>query len=156
MIEGLAKMSSDWATGNHLQLPESPPAAGSAKASMLKRGAARRYDVVACATRASLGMKRETFHRLLDHSIPFNRFIVTQINERLGLFISLLESERLADVDARRPRHRRPVPPRAGTSARISISQEEIPAACRRFAPASIAPCKLWRSPDFSWPSTAA
>ena len=74
-------------------------------------------------------MKRETFHWLLDHSIPFNRFVINQINERLGLFIGLLESERLADIDARVARaiaalfH--PVL-QPGIESRIAISQGEI------------------------------
>jgi hypothetical protein len=99
----------------------------------------RRYDVIALRDTRVACMKRETFHWLLDHSIAFNRFVINQINERLGLFIGLLESERLADVDARVARaiaalfH--PVL-QPGIESRISISQEEIGLPRRRFAAA--------------------
>jgi CRP-like cAMP-binding protein len=46
-------------------------------------------------------MRRDTFQWLLDHSISFNRFLLLQLNERLGQFIGLLESQRLLDIDAR-------------------------------------------------------
>ena len=67
----------------------------------LMKNEPRRYDVMALRESRVAFMNRSTFLWLLDHSIPFNRFIINQINERLGLFIGLLESERLADVDAR-------------------------------------------------------
>jgi CRP-like cAMP-binding protein len=89
----------------------------------------RRYDVIALRDTRVACMRHETFHWLLDHSIAFNRFIINQINERLGLFIGLLESERLLDIDARVARavaalfH--PVL-QPGLELCISISQEEI------------------------------
>ena len=47
------------------------------------------------------GLSVETFHWLLDRSIPFNHFIVQQLNERLGQFIAAREIDRLGDPDAR-------------------------------------------------------
>jgi len=47
------------------------------------------------------GLGVETFHWLLERSIPFNRFIVQQLNERLGQFIAAREIDRLNDPDAR-------------------------------------------------------
>jgi len=61
----------------------------------------RRYDAVALRDSRIAYMRRETFQWLLDHSIGFNRFLLLQLNERLGQFIGLLESERLLTVDAR-------------------------------------------------------
>jgi CRP-like cAMP-binding protein len=117
VIEGLVKMSSDWATGKTASFT-----------SMLK-DEARRYDVAALRDTRVACMRRETFLWLLDHSIPFNRFIINQINERLGLFIGLLESERLLDVDARVARTMaalfHPVL-QPGIESRIAISQEEV------------------------------
>ena len=43
----------------------------------------------------------DTFHWLLDRSIPFNRFIIQQLNERLGQFIAAREIDRMGDPDAR-------------------------------------------------------
>ncbi len=38
---------------------------------------------------------------ITDHSIGFNRFVMNQLNERLGQFIAALEIDRLNDPDAR-------------------------------------------------------
>jgi CRP-like cAMP-binding protein len=128
IIDGLAKMSSDWASGKTASYTGIAAGGWFGEGSMLKTEP-RRYDVVALRDSRVACMKRETFHWLLDHSIPFNRFVINQINERLGLFIGLLESERLADIDARVARaiaalfH--PVL-QPGIESRIAISQGEI------------------------------
>ncbi|HJV59287.1 MAG TPA: helix-turn-helix domain-containing protein, partial [Albitalea sp.] len=41
------------------------------------------------------------FHELLDTSVPFNRFVLRQLNERLGQFIAAVEHDRLDDTDSR-------------------------------------------------------
>ena len=46
-------------------------------------------------------MPRDSFHWLLSNSIPFNRFILDQLNERLAQMIALLDSDRLRDPEAR-------------------------------------------------------
>jgi CRP/FNR family transcriptional regulator, cyclic AMP receptor protein len=62
---------------------------------------ARRYDVVALRdTRLAL-MDRATFLWLFENSVGFNRFLVGQLNERLGQFIGLLEYGRTLDATAR-------------------------------------------------------
>jgi CRP-like cAMP-binding protein len=61
----------------------------------------RKYDVVALRDSRIAWMPRATFDWLLDSSIPFNRFLLTQLNERLGQFIAMVEYERLLDPDAR-------------------------------------------------------
>jgi CRP-like cAMP-binding protein len=65
----------------------------------------------------------------MDHSIPFNRFLITQLNERLGQFIGMMEHERLLDTDARLARNLAAMfnpllYPGAGRE--LQISQEEI------------------------------
>jgi CRP-like cAMP-binding protein len=128
IIDGLAKMSSDWASGKTASYTGIAAGGWFGEGSMLKPEP-RRYDVVALRDTRAACMKRETFHWLLDHNIAFNRFVINQINERLGLFIGLLESERLADIDARVARaiaalfH--PVL-QPGIESRIAISQGEI------------------------------
>jgi CRP-like cAMP-binding protein len=128
VIEGLAKMSSDWTTGKTASYTGIAAGGWFGEGSMLKREP-RRYDVIALRDTRVACMRHETFHWLLDHSIAFNRFIINQLNERLGLFIGLLESERLLDVDARVARavaalfH--PVL-QPGMESCIAISQEEI------------------------------
>ena len=43
----------------------------------------------------------DTFHEVLDHSIGFNRFIMNQLNERLGQFVAARETERLSSPNMR-------------------------------------------------------
>jgi CRP/FNR family cyclic AMP-dependent transcriptional regulator len=128
VIEGLAKMSSDWVTGKTASFTGIAAGGWFGEGSMLK-DEVRRYDVVALRDTRVACMRRETFLWLLDNSIAFNRFIINQINERLGLFIGLLESERLLDVDARVARTMaalfHPVL-HPGMESRIAISQEEV------------------------------
>lgn len=128
VIDGLAKMSSDWATGKTASFTGIAAGGWFGEGSMLK-SEPRRYDVVALRETRVVCMRRDTFHWLLDNSIAFNRFIINQINERLGLFIGLLESERLLDIDARVARTLaalfHPVL-QPGIDSRIAISQEEI------------------------------
>ena len=65
----------------------------------------------------------------MDTSIAFNRFLLTQLNERLGQFIGMVEYERLLEPDARVARclaelfnpYLYP-----GNRAELEISQEEI------------------------------
>ena len=47
------------------------------------------------------GLPIAMFWRLLEHSIPFNRFVMTQLNERLGQFIAAREIDRNNQPDAR-------------------------------------------------------
>ena len=128
VIEGLAKMSSDWATGKTASFTGIAAGGWFGEGSMLK-SEPRRYDVIALRDTRIVCVRRDTFHWLLDNSIAFNRFIINQINERLSLFIGLLESERLLDVDARVARTMaalfHPVL-QPEIESRIAISQEEI------------------------------
>ena len=46
-------------------------------------------------------MDQGTFFWLYENSVAFNRFLVTQLNERLGQFIALVEYGRTLDATAR-------------------------------------------------------
>lgn len=89
----------------------------------------RRYDIIALRESTIAFMPRATFMWLLDTSMPFNRFLLTQLNERLGQFIGMVEHERLLGPDARLARqlaalfnpHLYP-----GVGPALPISQEEI------------------------------
>lgn len=89
----------------------------------------RRYDVVALRDSRIVRIPRRTFEWLLNTSIPFNRFLLVQLNERLGQFIGLLESQRLHDPDARVARciteMFNPVL-YPGIDSTLELSQEEI------------------------------
>ena len=61
----------------------------------------RRYDAIALRNTRVACIPRFTFRWLCEVSIPFNRFLVNQLNERCGQFIAMLQAERLFDRDAR-------------------------------------------------------
>jgi len=89
----------------------------------------RRYDVVALRDSLVACISRTTFQWLLDNSIPFNRFLLHQLNERLGQFIGRVEMDRLLETDARIARCVaslfNPVL-YPGIGPQLQISQEEI------------------------------
>ena len=93
----------------------------------------RKYDVVALRDSRVALMPRATFQWLLDNSIAFNRFLLMQLNARLGLFISLVEYDRTLETDARVARclaalfnpYLNPI-----ASRQLQISQEEIGYLC--------------------------
>jgi CRP/FNR family transcriptional regulator, cyclic AMP receptor protein len=61
----------------------------------------RRYDVVALRDSRLALMDRSAFFWLYENSAAFNRFLVTQLNERLGQFIAFVEYGRTLDATAR-------------------------------------------------------
>ncbi|MGD9769516.1 MAG: Crp/Fnr family transcriptional regulator [Pseudolabrys sp.] len=93
----------------------------------------RRYDLVALRDTRMALMDRATFLWLFENSVAFNRFLVGQLNERLGQFIALAEYDRMLDATGRLARniswlfnpvlYSDPVP-------HLEISQEEIGLLC--------------------------
>jgi CRP/FNR family cyclic AMP-dependent transcriptional regulator len=128
VMDGLLKLTSDLENGKTATLTGVPPGGWFGEGSLLKTEP-RRYDVVALRDSRVACMRRSTFQWLLDHSIGFNRYLLVQLNERLGQFIGLLESERLLDTDARVARCLatlfNPVL-YPGTGRHLAVSQEEI------------------------------
>jgi CRP/FNR family cyclic AMP-dependent transcriptional regulator len=100
IVSGLGKMASHWTTGKTTSLTGITTGGWFGEGSLLKREP-RRYDVMAIRETRVAFMNRSTFEWLLDHSIHFNRYLLTQINERLGQFIGMIENERMLDTDAR-------------------------------------------------------
>ncbi|MCM8596371.1 Crp/Fnr family transcriptional regulator [Accumulibacter sp.] len=100
IIDGLTKMTSHWPTGKATSFVGLSSGSWFGEGSLLK-DEPRRYDVIALRETRIACMKRSRFHELLDHSIPFNRFVLMQLNERLSQFIGMVEHERLLDPDAR-------------------------------------------------------
>ncbi len=100
VIEGLLKMSNDSALGVPVTFTGMPPGGWFGEGTVIKREIYR-YNIEALRPSLVAGLGVETFHWLLDRSIPFNRFIVQQLNERLGQFIAAREIDRLGDPDAR-------------------------------------------------------
>ena len=128
IIDGLGKMASHWTTGKTTSLTGISAGGWFGEGSLLKEEP-RRYDVMALRETRVAFMNRSTFLWLMDHSIPFNRYLITQLNERLGQFIGMMENERLLDPDARIARCLaglfNPVL-YPGTNRLLQISQEEL------------------------------
>ncbi|MBN4667463.1 Crp/Fnr family transcriptional regulator [Pandoraea nosoerga] len=100
VIEGLVKITTVSASGKSVTFTGVPAGAWFGEGSVLKHEI-RKYDVMALRDSVLAHMPIATFDWLLDTSIPFNRFLTLQLNERLGQFIAAVEHERLLDTDAR-------------------------------------------------------
>jgi len=100
VVEGLLKMSADNAQGMTMTFTGVPPGGWFGEGTALKREPYR-YNIQALRKSVVAGLPVESFHWLLDHSIGFNRFVMNQLNERLGQFISAREIDRMSDPDLR-------------------------------------------------------
>ena len=100
VVEGLLKMSSDNDQGMTMTYTGVPPGGWFGEGTALK-SEPYRYNIQALRKSVVAGLPIETFHWLLDHSIGFNRFVMNQLNERLGQFIAAREIDRLNNPDIR-------------------------------------------------------
>ena len=100
VIDGLLKMSNDSSRGVPITFTGVPPGGWFGEGTVLKREVYR-YNIQALRKSVVAGISVETFHWLIDRSIPFNRFVMQQLNERLGQFIGAREIDRMNDPDVR-------------------------------------------------------
>jgi CRP-like cAMP-binding protein len=100
VVEGLLKMSSDNAEGQTMTFTGVPPGGWFGEGTALKREVYR-YNIQALRKSVVAGLPVDTFHWLLDHSIGFNRFVMNQLNERLGQFIAAREIDRMNKPELR-------------------------------------------------------
>ncbi|MEQ1516477.1 MAG: Crp/Fnr family transcriptional regulator [Usitatibacteraceae bacterium] len=128
VIDGLVKMSNLSTEGKLTTLTGVPAGGWFGEGSLLK-DEPRRYDIMALRDSRIAYLPRATFNRLLNTNLGFNRFLLVQLNERLGQFIGSVENERLLEPDARVARSLgalfNPVL-YPGIGRQIQISQEEI------------------------------
>lgn len=128
VIDELVKVETLSENGKLVNFGTFPANSWFGEGSILKQEA-RKYDVVALRDSHLALVPAATFLWLLDTSIPFNRFILTQLNERLGHYLSALEHGRLHNVEARVAHtiadmlHPQLYPSR---ESRIEISNEEL------------------------------
>ena len=132
IIDGLVKINNFSPAGKNVTFAGVPTGGWFGEGSLLNNEH-RKYDVVALRDSRLALMPRHTFQWLLDNSIPFNRFLLMQLNARLGLFISLVEYDRSLETDARVARclaalFNPYLNPAAGRQ--LQISQEEIGYLC--------------------------
>jgi CRP/FNR family cyclic AMP-dependent transcriptional regulator len=93
-------MSSDSVMGVPITFTGVPPGAWFGEGTLLKREPYR-YNIEALRRTVVAGVPVEVFHALLEHSLPFNRFVLNQLNERLGQFIAAREIDRINDPNSR-------------------------------------------------------
>lgn len=100
LLDGLLKMSNDDSHGPVITFTGVAPGGWFGEGTVLKREHYR-YNIQALRKSRVAGLPVETFHWLLDHSIGFNRFVMNQLNERLGQFIAAREIDRINNPDLR-------------------------------------------------------
>ena len=100
VVDGLVKLVSVSRIGKSVTFAAVPAGSWFGEGSVLKREI-RKYDVVALRDSRVALMPEATFFWLLDTSISFNRFILNQLNERLGQFMAAFEHDRLLSPEAR-------------------------------------------------------
>lgn len=128
VLAGLVKVSVGNAEGKVASLTGVPAGGWIGEGSLLKREI-RKYDIVALRDSVVARLPAPTFDWLLDTSIPFNRYLLHQLNERVAQFIGKAEYDRLLDPDARVARCLAELfnpllyP---GMGMRLTITQEEV------------------------------
>ena len=100
VVDGLLKMSNDTASGGTITYTGLPPGAWFGEGTLLKREPYR-YNIEPLRQSTVAGLPIEDFHALLDRSIPFNRYVMSLLNERLGQFIAALEIDRQTEPEHR-------------------------------------------------------
>ena len=100
LLEGLLKMSNDNVNGQSITFSGVAPGGWFGEGTLLKREPYR-YNIQALRNSLVAALPIDTFHGVLDHSIGFNRFIMNQLNERLGQFVAARETERLNSPNMR-------------------------------------------------------
>jgi CRP/FNR family transcriptional regulator, cyclic AMP receptor protein len=100
VASGLVKLAIHDLSGRSCTLSGVPPGGWFGEGSVIKKEL-RKYDVVTLQPSLMMFVPSATFHTLLDTSLPFNHFVIRQLNNRMGEFIGSIQCSRLLDVDAR-------------------------------------------------------
>lgn len=128
VVDGLVRMVSTSSSGKSMTFAALPVGSWFGEGSVLKREI-RKHSVIAVRPSRIALLPEATFFWLLDTSIAFNRFLLVQLNERLGHFMSIVEHDRLLEPDARVARSLAAMfNPQLypGTKRQIELSQEEL------------------------------
>lgn len=128
VVDGMLKVDTVAADGRSTTFAGVPAGAWFGEGAVLK-GEPRPYAVVAIRDSTVAFLPRGTFQWLLDESRPFSRWVIDQLNARLGHYVAMIESFRFQESSGRvaycvselfNPQLY------PGTQARLHISQEEI------------------------------
>jgi CRP/FNR family cyclic AMP-dependent transcriptional regulator len=104
VLDGLLKMSNDSATQGASSMSitfTGVPSGGWFGEGTVLKNEVYRYNIQALRASVVAGITADTFHWLLGRSIGFNRFVMNQLNERLGQFIAAREIDRMNNPDVR-------------------------------------------------------
>lgn len=128
VVAGLVKISSISPAGKQMTFAGIGSGGWFGEGSVIK-DEPRKYDLVALRDTRMALMSRATFMWLFENSAGFNRFLVHQLNERMGQFIAMIENDRSLDHTARVARNLawlfNPVL-YPHTGRHIEITQEEL------------------------------
>ena len=100
MVKGLVKISAISRDGKAMTFAGVGAGGWFGEGTVIKNEA-RKYDLVALRDTELALMNRATFMWLFDTSVGFNKFLVHQLNERMGQFIATIEHDRIHDPIAR-------------------------------------------------------
>ena len=89
VIDGLLKMSNDSSLGFAITFTGIPPGAWFGEGTLLKRESYR-YNIEALRKSIVAGLPVETFEWLIERSIPFNRYLMNQLNTRVARSLAAL------------------------------------------------------------------
>lgn len=132
VIEGIVKLGSISKNGKVVAFTYVSDGGWFGEGSLLKQEP-RKYDAVALIDTEIACIPIDLFMSILDKNISFNRYLIDQINERLGQLITMLESERTSNPEVRVSEclsllYNKQLYP--STDVQLNISQEEIAQLC--------------------------
>jgi CRP-like cAMP-binding protein len=128
VLSGLVRISAPTPNGGFVSFTGVPEGGWFGEGSLLK-DEPRRYEAVALKASVIAFVPRRTFTLLLDTSVTFNRYLLTQLNERLGQFIGMIERDRSLPPESRLASELAALfNPRLypGNHDSLAISQEEL------------------------------
>lgn len=128
VMEGFLRVQDTTADGKVIMFTGVAPGGWIGEGSLLKPEH-RKYEIIATRPTVTVHLPRKTFGWLLERSIPFNHFMMSHLNERLGQFIAMVKFDRMLEPTARVARgiaslfHPVLYP---NTDSTLNINQEEI------------------------------
>jgi len=128
VLDGLVKISSVSTEGKSVSFIAVPTGGWFGEGALLKNER-RLYDGIALRDSVIALVPRNTFMLLLDSSVAFNQFLLIQLNERLGQFVSMVEHDRMLGPDARLARELAGLfnpTLYPGSGKTLPVSQEEL------------------------------
>ncbi|MGO4326404.1 Crp/Fnr family transcriptional regulator [Cupriavidus sp. 2TAF22] len=96
VVDGLVKVCNTSSEGRLMTFAGIPAGAWFGEGTVIK-AEAWHYDAVALRTSRVACLPAALFFKLLDCSIPFNRFLLEHVNERLGQLMAMVENDRLTE-----------------------------------------------------------